>query len=212
MLNPRQTITLPFCMKTFLLTAAFLGAVTLAKADFTSYSLVSQSDPLTYAPTVSYTYDSLSIDMLGNSPNGMENFATNQNTSATTNATVKLSFTDSASIVGDKVEVIWLYPTASSVFETFSAVPVPGTIYAGFGAGDFTISGDTVTIVNTTSGWSAGSYNGFEILDLTRQAAGPAGPNGTVPDTGSTLALVGAALAGLVLVGCRRGFGARRLG
>jgi hypothetical protein len=190
-------------MKKLLATLFCLSAVTLARADFTSYNLVSQTDPLTFAPAVSFTFDSLTINMTGNTPSGEENLATNQSVAATSNATIVLSFTDTTSIVGDSVELLWLFPTASSVFETFAAVPVPGTIFASFGAGNFTITGNSVTIVNTTSGWSAAAFNGFEILDVTRQAQG--GPGNGVPDASSTLLLVGAAMVGLVV--CRRSFG-----
>ncbi|HEY4989861.1 MAG TPA: hypothetical protein VII09_08640 [Opitutaceae bacterium] len=184
-------------MKKLLATLFCLSAVALARADFTSYTLVSQTDPLTFAPVVSFTFDSLSINMTGNTPAGQDNFTADSHTGST----IVLSFTDTTSIVGDSVELLWLFPTATTVFETFAAVPVPGTVFAGSGAGNFTITGNTVTIVNQTEGWTAASFNGFEILDVTRQAQG--GPS--VPDTSSTLLLVGAAMVGLVV--CRRGFG-----
>ena len=182
-------------MKNLIFALSLAATLSVARADFTSYTLVSQSDPLQYAPVVSYTYDSLSINMTGNTPGGQDNFTQDDHVGAT----IQLSFTDTASIVGDSVELRWLYPDSSSVFETFSAVPVPGTIFANYGAGDFTITGDTVTIVNTTEGWSPASFNGFEILDLNQQASGPS-PG--VPDTASPLLMLGVAIAGLVA--CRR--------
>jgi hypothetical protein len=186
-------------MKTLLVSILSLCAVTLARADFTSYTLVSQSDPLTYDPVVTFTYDSLSINMTGNTPTGLENLATDQSSSATENATIVLSFTDTASIVGHSVVLEWFFPNAATLFESFPSVPVPGSVFAGSGAGTFTITGNTVTIVNTTSGWSAADFNGFVILDLTRQQQGPPNPISSAPDAGSTLLLVGAGLAGLAL-------------
>jgi hypothetical protein len=191
-------------MKTLLVSLLSVCAMTLARADFTSYTLVSQSDPLTYDPLVSFTFDSLSINMTGNTPTGMENLATDQDSSATQNATIVLSFTDDVSIVGDFVELEWFFPNAATVFETFPSVPVPGSVFAGSGAGTFTITGNTVTIVNTTSGWSAASFNGFVILDVTRQGKGPSNPGNSAPDTGSTLVLVGAGSAGLAFFRRRR--------
>jgi hypothetical protein len=187
-------------MKKLLISLFCVTAATLARADFTSYTLVSQTDPLTFDPVVTHTFDSLTINMTGNTPSGEENTATDQDPSATTDATMVLDFTDTSSIIGHSVELLWLFPDASTTFEIFPAILVPGTVDASNGAGDFTITGDTVTIVNTTTGWSAASFNGFEILDLTQQSTGPGNP--TVPDTASTLLLLGAAVG--VLVACRR--------
>ena len=180
-------------MKNILAGFLFISALTLARADFTSYTLISQSDPLTYDPLVSYTFDSLTINMTGNTPAGDGNFTVDDGFGAT----IQLSFTDTASIVGDSVELLWFYPNSSSIFESFPSIIVPGTVDANFGAGDFTITGDTVTIVNTTQGWSPASFNGFEILDLTQQVTGPTG--GGVPDASSTLLLLGVAMGGLAI-------------
>jgi hypothetical protein len=150
---------------------------------------------LTFAPAVSFTFDSVTINMAGNTSAGEVNTASTQSPIAIDKAVIMLSVTDTTSIVGDSVELESFFPYASNVFETFPAVPVPGSVFAGSGARDFTITGDTVTIVNTTSGWSAASFNGFEILDVTRLGEGP--PNSGVPDTASTRLPVGAGLAAL---------------
>ena len=179
-----------FLMKNTLLGLLSLALVTLARADFTSYTLDSQSNPLTYDPVVSYTWDTLSINFTGNS-GGNTNYTTNFGTGAI----VTLSFTSTTSIIGHSVQLAWLYPDASSVYTYWPSVVVPGTVFAGSGAGDFVITGNTVTINNNTSGWSAAAFNGFVITDLTRREQGP--DNHNVPDTASTLALLGASFIGL---------------
>jgi hypothetical protein len=181
-------------MKTLLTVLFCLSAVTFARADFTSYTLVSQSDPLTYAPVLSFTFDTLTINMTGNAPFGQPNVTTDLRNGAV----MALSFTDTTSFVGDSVELLWLFPTATTVFQAFASVPVPGTTIAGHGSVDFTITGNTVTIGGETEGWSAGAFNGFEIIDLTLQSRGP-----SVPDSSSTLLLVGAAWVGLVFCGLK---------
>ena len=172
---------------------ACVVCVSAARADFTSYTLVSQTDPLTYLPKVTFTYDTLSINFTGNTPPGLENVVTDTSASAEDDAIVTLDFTSTKSIVGDSVQLAWYYPDSATVYEYFPSILVPGTVFAGSGAGDFTIGADTVTIVNTTSGWSPGSFNGFVITDLTRAAGGPPG----VPDTASTLLMLSAAVTGL---------------
>ncbi len=178
-----------------LLTGLFLlTTLTLARADFTSYTLVSQSNTLQYDPVVSFTFDTLSINFTGNSGGNA-----NMYTSGNAGAVVTLSFTDNQSIIGDSVQLAWIYPSAGAVFEYFPSIIVPGTVNLGFGASDFVVTGNTITINNDTNGWSGSTFNGFVLTDLTRQAAGP---SNTVPDATSTLPLLAAAMAGLAI--CRR--------
>jgi hypothetical protein len=181
-------------MKKLLLSMVFVATLTVARADFTSYTLVSQSDPLTYLPTTSYTFDSLTINMDGNSGGN-----TNYTQDFGSGAEIVLSFTNTESIVGDSVQLAWIYPEASSVYEYFPSIIVPGTVFLGYGASDFTITGNTVTIDNDTEGWTGADFNGFTITDLTEQSTGPS----NVPDTASTLLLIGAAMVGLAIF--RRG-------
>jgi len=180
-------------MKNLLLSLVCMVAVTAARADFTSYTLVSQSDPLTYDPVVSFTFDTLSINFTGNS-GGAANFTTDFGTGAV----VTLHFTSTASIVGDSVQLAWIYPSDGTVFEYFPSIIVPGTVDLGFGASDFTVSSDTISITNTTEGWTGAQFNGFVLTDLTRKAEGP---SGTVPDAASTLLLIGGAFAAMVFCG-----------
>jgi hypothetical protein len=168
-----------------------VATMTMARADFTSYTLTSQSDPLTYTPVTSYTFDS----------NGDTNFTVDNGTGAV----ATFAFTDTQSIVGDSIQLAWIYPDASTVFEYFPSIIVPGSVDLGFGADGFTIDGNTITITNDTSGWTGADFNGFTVTDLTRQAAGP---SGSVPDTASTLLLFGAAIAGLAIG--RRGLACAR--
>ncbi len=181
-------------MKNLLLSLVCMLTVTAVRADFTSYTLVSQSDPLTYDPVVSYTFDTLSINFTGNS-GGQTNYTVDQGT----DAVVTLHFTSTSSIIGDSVQLAWIYPSDGTVFEYFPSIIVPGTVFLGFGASDFTITGDTITISNSTQGWTGAEFNGFVLTDLTRQAEGP---SGSVPDTASTLLLIGFAFAGIAL--CHR--------
>jgi hypothetical protein len=188
-------------MKKLITLLSCLACAVAARADFTSYTLVSQSDPLTYDPLVTNTFDTLSINFTGNTPLGDENMVTNP--ADEDGASVVLDFTSSHSIIGDSVQLAWYYPDGSTVYEYFPSIIVPGVVFAGSGAGDFTIDGDSVTIVNTTSGWSPGSFNGFVITDLSQQSAGqgnPTQPSSGVPDTASTLLLAGAAVAGLAIL------------
>jgi hypothetical protein len=186
-------------MKKLLAGLFCLSALTLAKADFTSYTLVNQSDPLQFTPTTSSTYDTLSINMLGDG-GGAGNFYT---VNPVGPVVVSLDFTDTQSITGDTVQLAWYYPDTTSVYEYFSSVAVPGAEFLGSGAGEFTITssglGGTITIANETDGWSSGYgsnyFNGFVLTDLTRQSKGPPG----VPDSGSTVLLLGVALAGLIV-------------
>ncbi|MEO6993823.1 MAG: VPDSG-CTERM sorting domain-containing protein [Lacunisphaera sp.] len=183
-------------MKKLLATAALLLiSVPLLRADFTSYTLVSQSTALTYDPVVSHTFDSLSINFTGNSGGG-ENFTTD----LSTGAVVSLSFTSDVSIAGDSVQLAWIYPTEGSVYEYFPSIVVPGTVFLGSGASNFVVTGNTITITNTTEGWTGAQFNGFVLTDLTRKAAGPSGGGSNVPDSGSSLALLGFAFTGLGFV------------
>jgi protein with PEP-CTERM/exosortase system signal len=187
-------------MKKFITLLSCLACAVAARADFTSYTLASQSDPLTYDPVVTHTFDTLSINMTGNTPSGDENIVTNQ--AEEDGASIVLDFGSTHSIIGDSVQLAWYYPDGSTVYEYFPSIIVPGVVFAGSGAGDFTITGDTVTIVNDTSGWSEGAFNGFVITDLSQQGAGqgnPTQPTSGVPDTASTLLLAGAAVAGLAI-------------
>jgi hypothetical protein len=185
-------------MKKFITLVSCLACAVAARADFTSYTLVSQSDPLTYDPVVTSTFDTLSINMTGNTPSGDANYTVG----FVAGSTIVLDFGSTHSIVGDSVQLAWYYPDGSTVYEYFPSIIVPGVVFAGSGAGDFTITGDTVTIVNDLEGWSPGPFNGFVITDLSQQSAGegnPTQPTSGVPDTASTLLLSGAAVAGLAL-------------
>lgn len=149
---------------------------------------------------MTHTFDTLSINMTGNWPSGDENIVTNP--AEEDGASIVLDFGSTHSIIGDSVQLAWYYPDGSTVYEYFPSIMVPGVVFAGSGAGDFTITGDTVTIVNDTSGWSEGAFNGFVITDLSQQGAGqgnPTQPVSGVPDTASTLLLTAAAVAGLVI-------------
>jgi hypothetical protein len=185
-------------MKKFIALLSCLACAAAVRADFTSYTLASQSDPLTYDPVVTYTFDTLSINMTGNTPSGDANFTVDDGTGST----IVLDFSSTHSIVGDSVQLAWYYPNGSTVYEYFPSIIVPGVVFAGSGAGDFTITDDSVTIVNDLEGWSPEPFNGFVITDLSQQSAGqgnPTQPSSGVPDTTSTLLLAGAGVAGLAI-------------
>jgi hypothetical protein len=183
-------------MKNLFLGFLLLASFTLARADFMSYTLISQSHPLTYDPVTSFTFDTLTINFTGNS-GGQANFTQD----SATGAVVTLNFTSDRSIIGDVVQLAWIYPSDGNVFEYFPSIVVPGAVFLCFGASNFTITDNTITIANSTQGWTGAEFNGFVLTDLTRQAQGP---SSSAPEASSTLALLAVALAGIAA--CRRGF------
>lgn len=178
-------------MKKLLLFIIALTSVTLARADFLSFTLVSETDPLTYTPVTSFTYDTLSVNFTGNSDG-----ASNYTLDGQAGAVVTFSFTTDYSIIGHTVQLAWTYPDSSSVFEFFPTIVVPGTVFLGFGASDYTVTGNTITISNSTYGWTGAAFNGFVLTDFTQRDAGP---SAGAPDATSTLPLLAIALAGMVI-------------
>lgn len=71
-------------------------------------------------------------------------------------------------IVGDTMLVEWKFPDIGTAYFSDNVV-VPGSTYAGSGAGTITILDGTITIENTTRGWTGSSgFNGFIFTDLSQ--------------------------------------------
>jgi hypothetical protein len=169
-------------MKKLFVAAICLVGVTLARADFTSYDVASQSDPLTFDPTTSFTSNTLTVNFDGNS-GGDANFTADGNPSVLT-----LDFTDTGSILADNLELTYYFPdTSTQLIELTSSVPA----FYNLGGVTIGVDADTVTVSNSTSGWTGGAFNGFVLTDL-----GP--PAASAPDAAPSLLLLGAGISGLI--------------
>jgi PEP-CTERM motif-containing protein len=73
-----------------------------------------------------------------------------------------------ASILGDTINVDWRFPSiGTSIFS--GNVVVPGSIVPGQGVGTITIGDGSLTLQNTTQGWTGSSgFNGFLFTDSTK--------------------------------------------
>ncbi|HEY7205729.1 MAG TPA: PEP-CTERM sorting domain-containing protein [Methylomirabilota bacterium] len=73
-----------------------------------------------------------------------------------------------ASILGDTITVDWHFPSLGSIIFS-QAVVVPGAVVPGSGLGSVTIGTGTITVENTTFGWSGSSgFNGLIFTDTTQ--------------------------------------------
>ncbi|OPY15828.1 MAG: hypothetical protein A4E70_01634 [Syntrophus sp. PtaU1.Bin005] len=74
------------------------------------------------------------------------------------------------SVVGETLQIEWWYPSAGSVYSSWTGTVVdPGSEwYAGSGVGSIDVKAGEITIENVTMGWSGGSgWNGFVFKNLT---------------------------------------------
>lgn len=179
-------------MKKTLLLIICLFSLAAARANFTSFNLTSQSTDLTYLPTTSYTSNSLFVNFTGNSGGN-----TNYTTDSSTGAIATFSFTNSTSLLGANISVQWIFGSSmSSIYTTFPTFTFPGSVFLGSGAETLTLTNNTLTIQNGTTGWSGADYNGFLITNLSTNS-------NNVPDGASTLLLLGMSLAGISFVARR---------
>lgn len=78
------------------------------------------------------------------------------------------------SIIGDTFQITWQYPNSGTTFESFSGtLTASGLTWspgAATGLNFVMLTDGTVVINNATAGWSAASFNGFLITDLTQSA------------------------------------------
>jgi hypothetical protein len=83
-------------------------------------------------------------------------------------AAVAPSLADAATLNGDSIQIYYLYPDKTTVYDTLGPVTDPAS-----GPGDalhWAISGNQITLTAPVFGTSFGAatFNGYEFLDLTR--------------------------------------------